>query len=82
MKEIDVYFKLNGRTGEEHVLLKKPEGWLFITAHPIRAIYDGDNLAAIDPTGGPFISIGDKIYDNVIKDFKVIDNKLYIVFEV
>ena len=82
MKEIDVYFKLNGRTGEEHVLLKKPEGWLFITDHSIRVIYDSDKLVAIDPVGGPFIGIGDEIRDNVIKEFKIIDNKLYIVFDV
>lgn len=80
MKDIDIYLK--GRNGEEHVLLSKQDGWLFITAHAIRAIYDNGKLVAIDPSGGPFMSIGDEICDNVIKEFKVIDNKLYIVFDV
>ena len=39
-----------------------------------------DKIAAVDPEGGPFIRIGDKIYDNTVKEFKVIDNKLYIIF--
>jgi hypothetical protein len=75
----DVY-KLNGRCGEEHALIRKEEGWLLVTAHSIRLIYNDDKIEAVDPEGGPFIRIGDKVYDNVIQEFKVIDNKLYIIF--
>ena len=71
---------LKGRCGEEHYLLRKEEGWLLVTAHSIRAIYNDSKIVAVDPGGGPFIGIGDKIYDNVIQEFKVIDNKLYIIF--
>lgn len=76
----DIY-KLNGRCGEEHVLIRKEEGWLFITAHSIRLIYNDDKIVvAVDPSGGPFIKLGGKIYNNTVKEFKVIDNKLYIIF--
>lgn len=75
----DIY-KLNGRYGEEHVLIRKEEGWLFVTAHSIRLIYNDDKIEAVDPSGGPFIKLGGKIYDNTVKEFKVIDNKLYIIF--
>ena len=80
MKEIDVYFKLKGRTGEEHFLLKKPEGWLFITDYSIRVIYDSDKLVAIDPAGGPYLSIGTDICGNIIKKFEIISNKVFIKF--
>ena len=75
----DIY-KLNGRHGEEHVLIRKEAGWLFVTAHSIRLIHNDDKIVAVDPSGGPFIKLGGKIYNNTVKEFKVIDNKLYIIF--
>jgi hypothetical protein len=74
--------KLQGRYGLVHYL-KHLEGneYLFQSELSCRILYNGDDIIAIDPSGGPMMKVGSDINNMQIKEikFRQEDPKGYIL---
>lgn len=75
---------LNGRSGEEHKLLRmfisKPI-YKVESEYPIQITGPADTIVAIDFAGGPTLAVGDVFDDRVIDSIARVDRILYILFK-
>lgn len=67
---------LNARYGYKHCLKHVQDNLWTLECDPktsgyFRIIGDPGNIVAIDPDGGPFMSVGDKIGDHHIKSITI-----------
>ena len=59
--------------------------WMLVPQYNwVREIWDGEkdgvhNIIAVDPSGGPMLSLGDNIYGLVIESFEYSDEKRHYV---
>lgn len=62
---------LRGRYGLKHILVYLEENkYLFQSELSCRIIYNGDEIIALDPSGGPMMKVGSDINDMQIKEIK------------
>lgn len=62
---------LKGRYGLEHILVYLEENkYLFQSELSCRIIYNGDEIIALDPSGGPMMKVGSDVNDMQIKEIK------------
>ena len=79
-------FKIKNRYGQYHTFEKNDNGLYSLKPNldSIRIIYeeDNENIFAIDPDGGPFMTKG-YMFDNgkMLNDIIIINNKLLLKIE-
>lgn len=78
---------LPNRYGDKNRLVHVGENTYVLNFDPngscCRLIFDEDpgSIKAVDPSGGPFISVGDEVDGRVVKEIMMIENKIHITFE-
>ena len=69
--------------GAPHKLIKiEDKKYVFRTAEDWMPIYvtgEPNNVVAIDSEGGPYIGIGDKIEDGIVKAINWVQGKGYVI---